>query len=234
MKTFRVIAIIATASLALVFTGCPKPETEPEPDTSLPIIKVANDTIEVDLGDKTAVLKDVTASDDTDGDITASIKITNENALESIGYNTIFFEVSDAAGNKATAKRVVMVKSEKLVGRYDVTLTTPENPNANIPPYVLDIKYTGRLAAVPFHGRFNNITYDQTVYFEGDGAGRLKIAAGQRLISGQGEWKISGEAKFESVDATKKNYKIVSMEYQLVLDDMQSVTENYKAVCVKR
>jgi hypothetical protein len=66
-----------------------------------------------------------TASDDTDGDITANISVTNNVDVSTIGSYTVTYDVSDAAGNAATQ----LVRTVEVVdGTAPVITVLGNNP----------------------------------------------------------------------------------------------------------
>ena len=68
---------------------------------------VGNRTIE--LGNPFNPLAGVTATDNVDGDVTDQITIEGEVDVDTLGEYTLTYTVSDAAGNEATATRVITV-----------------------------------------------------------------------------------------------------------------------------
>jgi len=243
MKTFR--AIIVVMCLATCFANCKPKELPPEPDTTPPEIFVPNDTITIGLGDKAAALGGVTATDSGYIDLTSSVKISNEENLESIGsLITINLEVSDAAGNRATAKRIVKVSCGKLENaKYDVDITEilPGGGKGmtwrNFVPMVINI--TNRDIEFQVHGFHANDYYKSgldMVFFEGDGPRQLKVKDVNYYYDkfGDGDYYLTGTAVFESVDDTKTEYRIVSMHYKLTKTNNPAVYEEYTAVCTKR
>ena len=85
------------------------PETPISFDITPPIITLNGDSnIELTVGDSYDELG-ATAEDDVDGDLTASIIIDNPVDTNKVGTYTITYTVSDSAGNKAEASRVVIV-----------------------------------------------------------------------------------------------------------------------------
>jgi len=237
MKAFRtIIAVMSLVSLAVVFTGCPG-EEPPPPDVTSPVITVPKDEKPpvVDLGDKEGVLIGVSASDDVDGDVTKRIRVLN--ALETVGIDTVIYEVSDEAGNTATAKRVVEVSGEKLSGIYTVSIV--DNGKTYTSNITVSRELTGRFKIENLHnlgsGPFGK---GWTVYLWGDGVRRLKIEEQSDAdpyydISGNG-WFISGEALFENVGEDK--YDLKTINYKLKEDKYNnpSVLPYDGTTCVRK
>ena len=249
MKTFRTIAVIATTSLAVMFTNC-KPEIEDKPpvspDATSPVINVPVDPTFpiVDLGDKEAALKNVTASDDVDGDITKFIKVLSD--LETVGLDTIKYEVSDAAGNKATATRVVWVSCSKLAGKYeiiayDIKDTIKKYPITNeyVDIIASENLATKRLDISAFHQVLYNQKLGWNISLYGNGQPReLQINDKSKLESTDGgghAFFASGNVVFESVDAAKTEYRLVSFHYKMTPDvtGTGAVPIEYIATCKK-
>ena len=222
MKTFR--TIIAVVGLALVFAGCPGTKTEELPDVTSPTINVPSGVIEVGLGDKDAVSKGVTASDEKDGDLTKSIRLLSE--VERIGLDTVKFEVTDAAGNKGMATRIIKVKSGKLAGKYNVHYkdVKPPNKGGTYPIEVFE-DATVRLIVSTFH----YFTARQITLIS-DGTKRLKIEEG--LFPHDGDrYHLEGSVTFESADATKSQYNLVSFNYVFTPDNPSLGVQEYTATC---
>ena len=79
----------------------PAPASEPVADSTPPTISLLGDaTVSIEAGDAYADAG-ATATDDVDGDITASIVMVNPVDAAVIGTYTVTYNVSDAAGNQA-------------------------------------------------------------------------------------------------------------------------------------
>lgn len=77
-------------------------------DTTPPVINGADDT-SITVGTSFDPKAGVTATDDTDGDITPKIQITGTVDNTTPGSYELTYTVSDTAGNKAEAKRTITV-----------------------------------------------------------------------------------------------------------------------------
>ncbi|MFA6801183.1 MAG: immunoglobulin-like domain-containing protein, partial [Acholeplasmataceae bacterium] len=78
-------------------------------DTTKPVITGVT-TIEISVGDTFDPLAGVTATDDVDGDLTASIVVSGDTVnVNRAGDYIVVYTVSDAAGNEAVKQRVVSV-----------------------------------------------------------------------------------------------------------------------------
>lgn len=77
-------------------------------DTEAPKISVDTQQLEVSVqDDKSALLQGVTASDNRDGDVTASLLVENIQLLGTDGTITVTYAAFDRAGNVAKAQRQV-------------------------------------------------------------------------------------------------------------------------------
>lgn len=95
-----------------------------ERDTIAPALTVPGET-EIAVGDTFDPMTGVSAVDDKDGDLTTNVIVTGSVDTGKVGNYEITYSVSDAAGNKTEATRVINVK-EKVGG--DITpdgTTTP-------------------------------------------------------------------------------------------------------------
>lgn len=82
------------------------------PDTTKPVITLkGNSKVTIKLNE-TYKEEGATAKDDKDGDLTDKIKITGKVDTKKEGTYTITYTVEDAAGNKSTVTRTVIVKGE--------------------------------------------------------------------------------------------------------------------------
>ena len=77
-------------------------------DATTPTFQGVKDST-IAVGDVFDPLAGITANDDTDGDVTKSIKVSGKVDTSKSGTYTLTYIVSDAAGNTATAKRTVTV-----------------------------------------------------------------------------------------------------------------------------
>ncbi|MDP3131188.1 MAG: carbohydrate binding domain-containing protein, partial [Bacillota bacterium] len=89
--------------------------TTEAPDVTDPLILGANDQI-VTVGDTWDPLTGVSAIDDRDGMITASIVVTGTYDLDVVGYYTITYTVTDAAGNDSSVDITLRVKAAEIAG----------------------------------------------------------------------------------------------------------------------
>jgi hypothetical protein len=223
-----IVLIVAAMSLSLVIFNCGKDDDDKgkNKDTTSPVISLpSNDTLILDLGDKTAALSGVIAKDDKDGEITTSIELLGD--LETVGFTTLKYTVYDEAKNKGTAERPAIVKSRKLVGRYDVEIQQTESlPMA---PFVMTIteKNVTGLSVKNFHAiedikdRWN----PATITLIADGPGKFKIHEDGKfplLSEGNSVYeKITGEVSYGKDD--KGEYIITSFSYTISGDGLKDL-----------
>ena len=121
---FLLIIIIVVLSIVLINKGKSKEETESVDvkqssventgDTIEPVIDIGSSKITMVLGEK--YVDDVKASDNVDGDVTSKIEVSGSVNTSKIGTYELEYSVSDNAGNKAIAKRKVVVCNELTNG----------------------------------------------------------------------------------------------------------------------
>ncbi len=101
-------------------------------DTTAPVITLVGDaTMNVTVGD-TFTDPGVTASDDTDGDITANVVVAGDTVdTNTAGTYVITYNVSDAAGNAATEVTRTVVVSEPSTSP-NIAAPTPTQDAANV------------------------------------------------------------------------------------------------------
>ena len=196
------------------FASCGGKEPTPAGDVTPPVIVLPIDasTLVVNLGDKDAVMKDVTARDDEDGNITSSIELNAD--LDVIGETEVEYVVFDKAKNKTIAKRKVMIRSGKLAkkyfvepidvtGEHEITVTESETVNLQIESYLFG---TTKPTYVP------------------DGKGKLKMREFGAMDGGR-PCTFSGNVKYEKVG--DNTYNIVSMEYTATYNSGTPATKTY-------
>ena len=110
-------SILSLTAMAMLFafTSCSSD------DVTAPELTVPAEALEeIDLGDEDAAMLGVTAEDKTDGDVTELIDIIN---LDNAGEVTLTYSVADDAGNKASKDRAATIKTDKLAGAYDISVS---------------------------------------------------------------------------------------------------------------
>ncbi len=80
-----------------------------------------------------------TAGDDLDGDITDTVICSGGVDTQTAGTYTVYYQVTDAAGNKAEAARTVRVYQPKTDSSDRVCLTFDDGPSDTVTERVLDI-----------------------------------------------------------------------------------------------
>ena len=109
MKTLKISFIFIFVSV-LAFQSCKKNDETPK-DTTAPVITLnGNNPFTLSI-DSTYTEPGFSAIDETDGDITVNVSTTNNINKNVVGTYYVKYNISDAAGNKATeATRTVLVK----------------------------------------------------------------------------------------------------------------------------
>ncbi|WP_164514760.1 immunoglobulin-like domain-containing protein [Bifidobacterium goeldii] len=124
-------------------------ETTTPTDTTKPVFKGISD-VTIEQGATFDPLSGVTASDDTDGDLTKSIKVEGTVDTSKPGTATLTYTVSDKAGNTATATRTVTVKAKDTTGPTD-----PSGPSEPSQPSQPSQPSTPTAGAVPVYRLYN-------------------------------------------------------------------------------
>jgi hypothetical protein len=161
-KRISLIALIAFTAGAMVFTGCKKDDTTP------PSITLTGGDVTQNISD-TYSEPGFTATDDEDGDITSSVTFTGLPTNGSVGEYTVTYSVSDAAGNTASATRMVTIKSDQLAGNYAVSDVVTSTIAANNGTYTYNTPITqsstayNKILISNFGGFGNSVTVTATV-----------------------------------------------------------------------
>jgi hypothetical protein len=104
-KSIAGILIVAGLFFMLIFQeGCKK-----DKDTTAPVITITGSNPATACVGFPYVDEGATATDDKDGDISSKIQVTINVDTAQVSNGTVTYKVSDAAGNQATATRVVNV-----------------------------------------------------------------------------------------------------------------------------
>ncbi len=99
----------------------------PGPDLTAPIITLLGDNPMTIYQGSDFTDPGATAEDNIDGDITSSIAVAAPVDPDTIGTYEVVYEVSDAAGNTATATRTVEVIAEPACQEYTDTISNHES-----------------------------------------------------------------------------------------------------------
>ena len=94
-------------------------------DDEKPVINVKNNKVAVSLNGSVDLKKDVTATDNYDGDITSQIEVSGEVDTKKTGSYQVKYNVTDSSGNKADEKtctfevqQIYKLKYKKYVCTY--------------------------------------------------------------------------------------------------------------------
>ena len=90
------------------------------------------------------------AADNVDGDLTSAVSCSGSVNTAAPGSYTLHYQVSDRAGNKATASRTVKVYAGNSSGAGPVYLTFDDGPSSNVTPRILDILAANKVKATFF------------------------------------------------------------------------------------
>lgn len=102
-------------------------------DIEDPVITLTGGAVTITQGDE-YVEPGYTATDDTDGDITADVVVTGTIDTLTAGTYTLTYTVSDTAGNTTSETRDVVVEAAE--GIYSVNGTDVVNPDSNLVAYL--------------------------------------------------------------------------------------------------
>lgn len=108
-------------------------------DIVAPVITLKGDATEY-IGEGSSFSEaGYTASDDLDGDLTDAVTVSGQVDTEKTGMYTLTYQVTDKAGNTATAERVVRVYGDNAGSSKRIYLTFDDGPSSEVTPRVLDI-----------------------------------------------------------------------------------------------
>lgn len=96
-------------------TATPIPTPTPVPDSTAPELTLLGESSMKVIARSEFVDPGFAATDDRDGDLTEAVQVTGEVDVNWCGSYTLTYTVSDAAGNIATAERVVEVAQPETV-----------------------------------------------------------------------------------------------------------------------
>jgi hypothetical protein len=116
MKKTKLISTIIILTL-LSLASCKKDETKPV------LTLEGGNPIYLNLGEVYTEIG-ATATDDKDGDISSKIEISHSINPLLVNEYTVNYSVSDKAGNKSYATRIVNIKANILGGTYQATSDT--------------------------------------------------------------------------------------------------------------
>ena len=214
------VPIVAVATM-LAFTSCGDDVTAPE--ITLPTEPTGG--LVIDLGDETAALKDVTAKDDKDGDVTASLKVAG---LDFVGVGNLTYSVLDKANNTGTKSRPVTIKSGELKGTYEVKeIAIGENTPEAL--YQVTISQEASDATMLYITGFGGFEFSGAVSFVSDGRTTKMVMKSGHGGTYQGDpFTLSGDLEYKGLN---KDYQVYEWNYQMNFDDE---VWNYKATLTRK
>jgi hypothetical protein len=162
---FSRLAVLALS--ALFVAGCSKEDTEPPVITLIGANPIDHEmrTTYVDPG--------ATAEDNEDGNLSNAVQIDDSQVEENLpGSYTVFFSVSDNAGNLGSATRTVNVfaTANALAGNYSVVDTCGTGPGVPVYTYtqtVTAVTGTNEIVFNKFADYSGNTTIQATVASSG-------------------------------------------------------------------
>lgn len=204
MKRKLFIPALIILALMIMITSCKK-DNDDETDITAPVITLnGSNPVTVTLG-TSYTDAGATATDNVDGDISASITTTSTVNMGTKGTYTVTYTVSDAAGNNATATRTVKVVNfaDYLNGGYSVVdIVTGKNPGTHI--------YNVSVSA---HSSINNklLIYNfggfgSSVYVEATLSGTTLTIATQNPLMMSDPGTIVGSGSSNTTAITSINY----------------------------
>ncbi|MDR1878311.1 MAG: DUF5011 domain-containing protein [Bacteroidales bacterium] len=223
MKRVFISLIVLTG--VFIFTDCKKPDP-PEPvepivvdKTSPKITLPSTITLTIELGDEAEALKGVKATDDIDGDITKNIKILTN--LDVVGDVELVYVVSDAAGNKDTARRDARISCNALSGEYRLKIyDVTQTPDTSQIGYGVTI---ARHGSDPLQLNVTNLHMNSLDFYfdpDPDNDYRMTLRPGKKghdaWGTGDGDYKgydFTGYLIYKKIAAGK--YQVVSFSYEL-------------------
>lgn len=116
---------VVAAAMVFTFTSCGDDLVAPEI-----VFPTSTETPEFELGDEKAALEGVTAKDNKDGDVTASLKV---DGVKFVGKAGLTYTAIDAANNEVSVLRDAIISAKRLEGNYSVesidNLAADDDPN---------------------------------------------------------------------------------------------------------
>ena len=233
------VLIVVLVSCSFLFTYCQKDKDKKDDpskvtDTTKPVIKFSKDTIIVGLGEVAALLSEVSATDDIDGNLTSSIKtnISSPEQLNVLGYINVKYSVSDKAGNAAEGTRVVLVSCRNLAETYTINWvdefwSDPRQHESDITVVDDATLNIMRLHCIDRAGDQFNRGWDN-IKIVAD-SNKLKMVEEEvPFVNGETKYKLNGYVFYKMVN---NQYVIDSMSYSATRDNISS---KFTAVCLKQ
>jgi maltose-binding protein MalE len=149
----KIVVIFSVLAFVLSLSACKKDNTDPNAnaDTTKPVITGVED-VEITVGDSIDLLDQVSATDETDGNLTSSIIVNGTVDTTKVGNYTITYIVSDAAGNTTTVQRSVVVKG---LDGCSVHQELVDGVCQDIPPTVITIMHGAVNEIDPFNEAYS-------------------------------------------------------------------------------
>ena len=103
-RNWKLLALLAVSLVAMVAYGI---VDGVRTDTTAPVFAVDDQLLEVSALDRDGLLAGITATDDRDGDVTASIVVESVGNITSNGSVTVTYAAFDSSGNVSKVQRTV-------------------------------------------------------------------------------------------------------------------------------
>lgn len=111
----KLLTILIALSLTLVLAACGEKGGEVVPPVNVEPVLAGVEDVNLTIGDDFDELDGVTATDEEDGDITASITVSGTVNLDEVGSYELTYSVTDSADATVTASRTVNVSDLDVV-----------------------------------------------------------------------------------------------------------------------
>ena len=177
------VPIVALAAV-LAFTSCGKEDQDP------PVITLPDGALVIDLGDEIAALKDVTAEDKKDGDVSSTLKVLE--GLDFVGQSILKYSAKDKAGNEGFVTKSVTIRANNLFGNYSARQVPGED--SDFDTYIVNIGASQdptKLVLTGFYGQSGWF-----VVFSGNGTSELTM---ETKTFNNGDITVTGKATYRKV-----------------------------------
>lgn len=202
MKKLSIVLVSLTLMVA-IFAGCKK-------DATTPTITLTGGEVTMNLGD---VFTDpgYKATDATDGDITSSVVVTGLPNVDQVDAYTVKYNVKNKAlVAAAEVTRTVKVKSDKLIGTYDVNETVT-GKNAGTYTYTITVTQSSSEYNKLLVSNFGGFGGTVSVYMTVNGA--VVTIPNQDPSSMPDPGAISGSGQYNKAGSI---YKLTNLTYTAV------------------
>lgn len=180
-----------------------------------------NSLLVLDLGDEAKALEGVKASDDVDGDLTSSVKVSGN--FERVGKTQLKYKVSDKAGNVAEVTRDVIISGNKLAGIYSTIARLQKDTTQRS---TFDLVVSVEQDTVMLLNYIQNQNSIMKARYTGDYS--FAFNDNQTMTYDGAVANFTGTITYGT---STENYKIVSMAYKFTYTLVQKDELVWTAVC---